>query len=90
MELRCESCGTVLLSGYPVIVGGVCPQCNRPFFYPPVKLEINLSAADEIAKTMRIIDDNGGFGSLIVKFQAGSARFVGLGETLRDAWKGGK
>ncbi len=87
-EIKCH-CGFTIVTGVQVAaISGVCPSCGEPFTWPQCGLEINNSALGEIAHSLQIIREHGGFGTLIVKFQKGRARFVGLGESLLDTWCG--
>lgn len=94
-DVRCSACGCLLaesgsdgkllVHGVPVTaIAGNCPECGEPWAWPRMGIEVGLLAIEEVARALTIIGNNGGFGTLLVRFQKGRARWVGLGESLRD------
>lgn len=89
-EIKCPSCQTVLakkdgegviyMGAVPVVATiATCPECHThvPFSVFAINgngLEFGDRAIEEIAKALTLINGNGGFGTLIVKFQRQRAR----------------
>ncbi len=91
---HCETCGTLLaqpgrdgsllVDGLPVVaIVSRCPECGKAWSYPRLGLDIGTAAIEELAKTLTLINGNGGFGTLTVKFVRGKARYIGL-ESMRE------
>jgi len=98
-DIKCPDCQTVLakrdaegvvyMGAVPVVATlAICPECHHTVSISQIasngSLEFSSEAIEEIVKTLSLITGNGGFGTLIVKFQKMRARWVGLGKTLRD------
>lgn len=93
-DYRCPKCGRLLaesdgrggllIDGVPVVaISGKCPECDNPFSYPSLGLEVGTTALDELIKVASMIEVNGGFGVLRVTFAKFKVRRIGL-ETDRD------
>jgi endogenous inhibitor of DNA gyrase (YacG/DUF329 family) len=83
-KVLCPHCGQVVVEGAVSAAAGTCPHCGKLYSWPDIGLEFGNVAVEELARTLEIINHNGGYGRLIVDFQKGKAARVGLGESLRD------
>jgi hypothetical protein len=99
-DIKCPECDTVLakkdaegvvyMGSVPVVATiAICPECNGRvpisiFAINGNGLEFGDVAIEEIARMLTLISGNGGYGTLMVKFQKMRARWVGLGESMKD------